>query len=175
MQPTLTPWWLEEAPPDPEEAPLEENVEADVAIVGGGLTGLWTALALLQRDAGLRIVVLEAQRCGDGPSGRNGGFCHGYWPSLGRLSATVGTDGALVIASLSTGVYQAIADLGEDVWLDKAGMVTAATTSAQEASVASLVRTAREHGVPEQAVALDREELALRCRSPLFRSGVFFP
>jgi glycine/D-amino acid oxidase-like deaminating enzyme len=56
-----------------------------VAVVGGGYTGLWTALAVLEREPSARVVVLEAETCGAGPSGRNGGFCHGYWSHFASL------------------------------------------------------------------------------------------
>lgn len=72
------PWWLEEAPPDPVAPVLEGDLRVDVAVVGAGYTGLWTALALRERDPGLDIAILEARSCGWGPSGRNGGFLHGY-------------------------------------------------------------------------------------------------
>ena len=81
-------WWLEEALAagfgGEAAPPLEGDTDADVAIVGGGYTGLWTALALKEREPGLDVVVLEADECGRGPSGRNGGFCHGYWSHLPR-------------------------------------------------------------------------------------------
>ncbi len=71
------PWWLEEAlsaeGEAPEAPPLEGENEVDVAIVGGGYTGLWTALALRERDPSLRIAILEKEIVGWGPSGRNGG------------------------------------------------------------------------------------------------------
>ena len=68
------------------------TLEADVAIVGGGYTGLWTALALKEREPALDVVVLEADECGFGPSGRNGGFCHGYWATCrGCASASATT------------------------------------------------------------------------------------
>lgn len=67
------PWWLEEAPPDPLAPALDGDLDVDVAIVGGGYTGLWTALALRQRDPLASVAVLEARFCGWGPSGRNGG------------------------------------------------------------------------------------------------------
>ena len=54
----------------------------DVAIVGGGYTGLWTALAVLDRDPRATSRSLEAEFCGAGPSGRNGGFIEGYWPAF---------------------------------------------------------------------------------------------
>ncbi|MEX2246544.1 MAG: FAD-dependent oxidoreductase, partial [Dehalococcoidia bacterium] len=71
-------WWLKEAlgaegevTPAP---PLSGEAEADVAIVGGGYTGMWTAYFLTERAPGARIVLLEQDICGGGPSGRNGGF-----------------------------------------------------------------------------------------------------
>jgi glycine/D-amino acid oxidase-like deaminating enzyme len=172
--PGSTPWWLEEAPPDPEEPPLAGDAEADVAIVGGGYTGLWTALTLKQREPALRVTVLEAGRVGFGPSGRNGGFCHGLWASVRWLGDAFGAEAALRTASASTGVFAAIRALGEDVWLRDGGMLKVATTAAQEAAVDRAVRTAADLGVPEEAVPLSREAVAERCHSPVFRRGVLF-
>jgi glycine/D-amino acid oxidase-like deaminating enzyme len=70
-------FWLDGgAPPRPV---LRGDQRADVVVVGGGFTGLWTALALTDRDPGLAVVVLEAETVGHGASGRNGGFVE---PSL---------------------------------------------------------------------------------------------
>jgi glycine/D-amino acid oxidase-like deaminating enzyme len=80
-------WWLLEAlASDPGEPcpPLLEDIEADVVIVGGGYTGLWTAHNLLELSPGLRVVILERDICGGGPSGRNGGFVNGFWSYLGQ-------------------------------------------------------------------------------------------
>jgi glycine/D-amino acid oxidase-like deaminating enzyme len=57
--------------------PLRGDADYDVAIVGGGFTGLWTAYYLAERDPSLRIAVLERDICGFGASGRNGGWCEG--------------------------------------------------------------------------------------------------
>jgi glycine/D-amino acid oxidase-like deaminating enzyme len=60
---------------------LPGSVEADVAIAGGGFTGLWTAYYLARRDPTLRIVVLEKEFAGFGASGRNGGWASGLLPT----------------------------------------------------------------------------------------------
>ncbi len=64
----------------PERPPLPGATDVDVAIVGAGFTGLWTAHSLLRRDPGLRIVLLEAHTVGFGASGRNGGWCSALLP-----------------------------------------------------------------------------------------------
>ncbi|MGH3105082.1 MAG: NAD(P)/FAD-dependent oxidoreductase, partial [Gaiellaceae bacterium] len=179
MHPGLEPpWWLQEAPPDEAAPALDGAAEADVAVVGGGYTGLWTALALRERDPGLRVTVLEAERCGLGPSGRNGGFLHGYWSSLHRLREVVGDQGALHVARAGDRIVPAVRGFceraGVDVWLREAGMLRVSASPAQDAALERSLAAARELGVPEEAVPLTAEEVAARCRSPRFRRGVFF-
>lgn len=70
---------------------LDADREADVAIVGAGLTGLWTAYYLLQADPALRVVLLEKEIAGFGASGRNGGWCSALFPwSAAKLEARYG-------------------------------------------------------------------------------------
>ena len=157
--------------------PLEGELEADVAIVGGGYTGLWTALALKERDPDLAVVVLEAEECGLGPSGRNGGFVHGYWSHLPRLRERFGDEGALAVARAGDRIVPGIRDFCErhqaDVWLREGGMLRVSAARAQDAAVGDEVEAARELGNPEEAVLLEGEALAERIRSPRFRKGVF--
>lgn len=85
--------WSDTLPDDErhQAEPLAGDVAVDVAIVGGGLTGLWTAWYLLARDPTLRVVVLEREHVGFGASGRNGGWCSALLPmSLGKLAARHG-------------------------------------------------------------------------------------
>ena len=169
-----TPWWIEEAGA-PEPAPaLARGRAADVAVVGGGYVGLWTALALRRRDPSRSVVLVEADRCGFGPSGRNGGFLHGYWSMLGWLRGTLGAERALQLARAGDAIIPAVRELGDDVWLHEDGMVEVATTAAQEAGIDRVVAVARELGVPDEAVPLSAEEVAAHCASPVFRRGVFF-
>src|SRR5438128_475472 len=77
---------------------LEGDTTAEVCIVGGGFTGLWTALTLREREPSAHVVIVEADRCGSGPSGRNGGFLHGYWATLASNRVTLGDEDALAIA-----------------------------------------------------------------------------
>jgi glycine/D-amino acid oxidase-like deaminating enzyme len=173
-EPLSTPWWLEESPPVNAAPPLVRDARADVAIVGGGYAGLWSALALLDREPELRVTLVEAARCGEGPSGRNGGFLHGYWSMLAWLRDLLGDEGALELARAGDGIVPAVRELGADVWLRESGLLEVATTREQEQGVERAVRTAAELGVPEEAVALSADEVAERCASPRFRTGVLF-
>jgi len=182
VRPTLPSWWLDEAlaaeDGGPQAPPLEGDLRVDVAIVGGGYTGLWTALALRERDPAVSVAVLEAEICGWGPSGRNGGFLNGYWTHLSRLRPVFGDGGALAIAHAGAGAVPAVRAFcearGEDVWLREGGYLKVSAAPAQDAAVERSIRTAAELGVAEEAVPLSAEEVASRCRSQVFRRGVFF-
>ncbi len=81
--------------PAAEVVPLPGSTDVDVAIVGGGFTGLWTAYYLAEADPSLRIVVLEKECAGFGASGRNGGWCSAIFPAtLRRVAASADRDAA---------------------------------------------------------------------------------
>jgi glycine/D-amino acid oxidase-like deaminating enzyme len=123
------------------------------------------------------VVVLEAEECGLGPSGRNGGFVHGYWSHLPRLRKRFGDEAALEVARVGDRIVPGIREFcerhGADVWLREAGMLRVSATPAQDHAVGDEVEAARELGAPDEAVPLDGEALAERIRSPVFRKGVF--
>jgi glycine/D-amino acid oxidase-like deaminating enzyme len=179
--PSRPSWWLEEARafrPEAVAPPLAGPLDVDVAVVGGGYTGLWTALALRERDPSLSVALLEAREVGDGPSGRNGGFLHGYWSSIATLRSVLGDGAALQLAHASSGIVPAVRDFleqrGEDVWLREGGLLKVAATEVEDPVLERSVRTARELGVEEEAVALERHDVRQRLESPRFRRGVFF-
>jgi len=125
-----------------------------------------------------RVAVLEAALCGEGPSGRNGGFLHGYWSALGRLRDVFGDGGALAVAQAASaivpGVRRFVEGRGVDVWLREAPMLEISAAPAQDEAIERAVAAARELGVEEEAVPLGASELAERCASPRFRRGVLF-
>ena len=147
-------------------------------MVGGGYTGLWTALAVRELEPSARVAVLEAGLCGEGPSGRNGGFLHGYWSSLARARRSFGDGGALAVAQAGSAIVPGIREFvekrGVDVWLRDAPMLEVSAAPAQDAAIDAAVAAARELGVEEEAVAVGRDELAERCSSPKFRRGVLY-
>jgi glycine/D-amino acid oxidase-like deaminating enzyme len=183
VEPRLPSWWLEDAlarEGDPAPAPpLAGDATADVAIVGGGFTGLWTALALREQAPELRIALLEAEICGHGPSGRNGGFLHGYWAALASTLTVLGEERALELARAGERIIPGIRawaeERREDVWLRETGMLEVSAAQAQDGSVEKAVGAAARVGRPDQAVALTPEEVAQRVWSPVFRGGVFYP
>ena len=182
VEPRLPSWWLEQAlaaEGDLEPAPPPTGDTAvDVAIVGGGYTGLWTALALRERDPSLRVTLVEAEICGAGPSGRNGGFIHGYWASLGSTAPLLGAAEAVRLAEagerIVPGVRAFAEARGEDVWLREGGMLMVSTAPAQDAAIDRAVETAAALGRGDEAVALSAEEVGRRVFSPVFRRGVLF-
>lgn len=175
-----TSWWyrdaLERIAPRP---PLAGEYAVDVLIVGGGFSGLWTALALRERDPTRSVMVLEAHRCGAGASGKNGGKVSGYWPSLGALARALGEDDALRVARAGAHAQDAMrrwcTAAGRDVWWREAGNLRVATTPAQQAKIAAILDAANRLGVPDTALALDGNAVREICASPLFRAGILFP
>src|SRR5687767_9975917 len=118
-------WWLREALALPEFAggdapPLLGETTADVVILGGGYTGLWTAYQLKRLDPGVDVVVLEQDICGGGPSGRNGGFVNSWWGDLAHLASVVGDSTALRLCRAGEDSVEAIGafcdEHGVDAW-----------------------------------------------------------
>jgi glycine/D-amino acid oxidase-like deaminating enzyme len=133
-------------------APLVGDTHADVAIVGGGLTGLWTAWYLQERDPALKIVVLEKEIAGFGASGRNGGWCSALFPrSTASLERTHGRDAAVAMrrAMVATvdEVGRAATQAGIDADYAKGGTIGYARSRVQLAAARAEVAEATAYGV----------------------------
>ncbi|WP_328469702.1 FAD-binding oxidoreductase [Actinoplanes sp. NBC_00393] len=129
-------FWLHSLGPIERRAPLPGDTIADVAIVGGGYTGLWTAYYLAKAAPELRIVLLEAEYCGYGASGRNGGWASGLFPaSEAKLSRRYGPQRAAAMhraleASVDE-VGRAAAAEGIDCDYAKGGTISLVRSPAQ--------------------------------------------
>jgi putative aminophosphonate oxidoreductase len=169
--------WLEEALAGGKEAAptLEGDLRADVCIVGGGYTGLWTALELKGRDPALDVILLEADVCGGGPSGRNGGFVLSWWAKFVTLLKLCGTDEALRLGRASEEAVHEIgrfcAEHGIDAHFRQDGWLWAATSEVQIGAWDETLAALRHHGV-EAMVELPREQLVRRSGSPSHLAGV---
>jgi glycine/D-amino acid oxidase-like deaminating enzyme len=174
-------WWLEEALARPEfagpQAPsLRGDVMADVVILGGGYTGLWTAWFLKERQPDLDVVILEADICGGGPSGRNGGFCDGWWERIRDLCATYGDADAmelLMTAGRSPSEIGAWCEAnGVDAWFRHGGDLAVATNPTHDGVWDATLEDARRLGVQSEYRLLTAAQVRERCASPRFRGGL---
>jgi glycine/D-amino acid oxidase-like deaminating enzyme len=166
-------YWIAEAGSPEVLPPLAGESDADVVIVGGGYTGLWTAWHVLEAAPGARVVVLEGGRCGHGPSGRNGGFVTGLDLSLATLRSDYGAGPAQAWVDAARATVDAIGAWcdgeGVDAWYRKGGELVVATAPAQDGG------TGTEAVDGTRVIACDAAAARARCDSPVFRGGVFVP
>jgi glycine/D-amino acid oxidase-like deaminating enzyme len=174
-------FWLEEAlAADPGEPapPLSGRYRADVCVVGGGFAGLWTAIELSRREPSMRIALVEADICGGGASGRNGGFLSSSWWDLEGLCRLYGTEDGLgytrVVADQVADVGRWLSEHGVDAWYHHDGVLGARTGAWQAGGAA--VRDdafAERLGVGDRLVPLTADECRAYADSPRFVGGHF--
>jgi glycine/D-amino acid oxidase-like deaminating enzyme len=174
--------WHETAGDDWRPRPaLPGDLDVDVAVVGAGYTGLWTAYYLAEADPSLRIVVLEAEVAGYGASGRNGGWCSALFPaSLGSLSARAGRGAALAQHREMRATIGEIARVTEvegiDAHLARGGTVSLARNRAQWLRARAEVAEARSWGRDEHDVRLlGRDEATAVLQGSGTVGGTFTP
>ncbi len=175
MEHTALGYWLAEAGEPQPSPPLERSVEADVLVVGGGYTGLWSAWYAKLLEPGARVVLLEAGLCGQGPSGRNGGFCNGMWWSLPSLRDRWGATPALAVAHAAEQAVERIgafcAEQAVDAWFRPTEYLHVSTAAAHDGAWREPVEACRALGAPGRVRELSAAEVAARCASPAFRAG----
>ena len=175
-------WWLDEAlRADPGQScpPLTGDLSADVCVAGGGFTGLWTAYELTERDPSLGIALLEADVCGAGGSGANGGFFSTSWLQLSSLCNVLGEEGGVTWAAT---LAEMVGEL--DAWIARhearidahhEGILYARAGEWQPGPDAETFRLLRAHGYADRLVAVDAAEARRVAASPRFVGGVFTP
>jgi glycine/D-amino acid oxidase-like deaminating enzyme len=174
-------WWRSLGGEPPPRPPLEGSIEADVAIVGAGFTGLWTAYYLKQADPTLEVVVLEAQVAGFGASGRNGGWVSGFFSGPARAyERRGGKAGFLALQRAMFDTVDEIAGVLEHHGLDadfvKGGHLAVALKRAQLSRLRDEVEEARAHGLEEGDLReLESDELDSRLRVQGALGAAFSP
>ncbi len=169
------PHWIDTLPRRDPHLPLEQALEADLCIVGGGFTGLWAALYAKQLDPQREVVVLEQLRCGAGASSRNGGFMnysltHGIENGASRFPDELGVLERLGMENYD-GLCADLARYGIDAELELTGEIDVAVSDDQVPHLRERARLFEEFG--QRAELLGREALQAEIRSPLYRGGLW--
>jgi glycine/D-amino acid oxidase-like deaminating enzyme len=160
---------------------LPGSIDVDVAIVGAGYTGLWTAYYLAEADPTLRIAVVESEVIGFGASGRNGGWCSAIFPAtLRKIAATSSRDGArrmqLAMNDTVTEIGRVLAAEGIDCDFAPNGYVSVARNEAQWARAQGEVRSWRDWGFGDDHMRLlSAEEAVARVAATNVHGGTYTP
>ncbi len=158
---------------------LEGDRGCDVAVVGGGYTGMWTAWWLKQLRPEADVVLIEADRCGFGPSGRNAGFVNSMSFSLPALRRCFDDRQALAMldaAEWSVGeIGRWCEEQGVDAWFNRAGYVQASTSPHFDGKWDQVAEGCEALGVGDRIEILDERATAARCASPVLRGAAFYP
>lgn len=167
-------FWSDRSDAPARASALEGTIEADLTVIGGGFTGLWTAIQALEDQPGLKVVVLESQQCGFGASSRNGGFCdssltHGlenglsHWPEETEALIRLGRENLDAIEA-----FVAHHEIPAD--FRRAAEIGVATEAWHVESLAEALSTHRAVGNDVQLLSSD--EMQAKVHSPTYRSGL---
>ncbi len=167
-------FWLDD-PARPDVLPsLTGQFSADLVVVGGGYSGLWTALRSMERYPGSSVVVLDAGRCGDQASGRNGGFVsasltHGFGNGIARWPSELATLDRLGAENLA-GIGETIDRYGIDCNWETPGELDVALAPHQLTELTELAAAMAEHG--HTVELLDTVQTRSLVDSPAYVGGL---
>ncbi|MBO0841762.1 MAG: FAD-dependent oxidoreductase [Nocardioides sp.] len=170
-------YWLDDAARPASQVPLVGAETADLVVVGGGYSGLWTALLARERFPAWSVVLLEAGRCGDQASGRNGGFAeasltHGLWNGLQRWPDEIETLDRLGAENLAA-IAETVRTHGIDCDWQPNGSLSVATEQWQADDLAELAGALAERGVEHRL--LGQQEVRAEVASPTYVAGLEVP
>ncbi len=178
---TTPSFWFDQLGPRPSRPALAGDRDADVCIIGGGFTGLWTAYELKRAEPSLGVVVLEARQVGFGASGRNGGWVLGK--VSGSAAAWRARGGANAPRAMVRAIQQTVEEIGAVVALENivcdwkhGGTVTVAQSDTQLERLRDIAETERrELGEDLAWELLDADAMAARVRVEGVRGGLYTP
>jgi glycine/D-amino acid oxidase-like deaminating enzyme len=170
-------FWQDDAGERTAYPALSASIRADIVVVGGGYTGLWSALRARQRHPGARVVLVEARAVGWAASGRNGGFCetsltHGdengrsRWPDEFDTLSRLGQENLAAMGS-------AVDGLGLDCQWERTGIIDLAVEPHQIDWLQDAAQDAARAGVPH--TFLDRVKMRAEIASPTYEAGLVRP
>ena len=170
------PYWLDQPGRPPPEPPLNRATAAGLAVIGGGFTGLWTALLAKERDPAADVVLLEGRCVGWAASGRNGGFCaasltHGLGNGRARFPAEIAELDRLGMANLDE-IADAITRYRIDCAAEPTGELVVAVAPWQLAGLRTDAEAARALGHDVQV--LDSGAVQAQVASPTYLGGVWY-
>ena len=155
------------------------NVSADVCVVGGGFAGLWTAYELTERAPHLEVILLEADICGAGGSGANGGFFSASWTDLSTLCGSLGEKGGMTYA---VALDDMVNELDDWITRDEAridafheGELRAIAGEWQGGPDDETFRLLEKHGYADRLRRMDAAEARRVADSPRFVGGFITP
>lgn len=179
-EPPRSLWWATLPGPVGRRPALASDLSCDVAIVGGGYTGLWTARELVRRNPSLSVAVLEREVCGFGASGRNGGWASALYPIEDDRVARTHSPGAA--AHLRAVLRQSVIDLGAaaaedgiDAHYARGGTLTFARTAAQAGRLRDEVHATAQLDPAAELAWLDGPEARARGGLPDVIGATFTP
>ena len=166
--------WLDDPARPAATDPVVGPMSADLVVIGGGYTGLWTALRAKERDPGLDVLLLEAGECGWQASGRNGGFAaasltHGFGNGLARWPDELETLDRLGAANLDA-IGDTVDRYRIDCAWERTGELDVATAPHQVEELAAAAAVMSEHGHP--ATLLDAAQTRELVDSPAYLAGL---
>ncbi len=173
-------YWLETCGDDlTPRSPLDGSVGVDVAILGAGYSGLWTAYYLLERQPSLKIAIVENEIAGFGASGRNGSWCTAHFPvSLGSIAERYGREQARslyrAMASSVDEVARVAATEGIDIHFVKGGAMTVARGPHQLPSVYEAHAEFEQLGLGDHVQLLDKAESDKRAKIAEVLGAIYY-
>lgn len=168
-------YWLDDVDEPDSLDTLVRTESCDLCIVGGGYTGLWTALAAKERDPSADVVLIDADTCGGAASGRNGGFMeasltHGIANGQERFAEELPALERLGLANLDA-IEAAIARYEIDCDFERTGVIDVATSEHLVPGLADDYAQLRDLG--QKVRLLDRDQMRAEVRSPTYYGGLW--